>query len=306
MLRFLYFLSIMLLTQSLFAQNAVAFLSDLATSARVNYTATPPAKAPAIVYIPFTLEGGMIFVEAELEGKRGSFILDTGAPGLVINSLEVEENTDEELMGIQGAVGVEEGKVASFAWAGVQYQEVSVLNIDISHFERLTGRKIHGLIGYEFLQDRELFIDFDNGMISLRRVRKLNAAEKRPQEVSFSSLAHLPVVKMQLNGKTGYFGLDTGSEINILDSRWKKRIKSRMIQKNQIMGVGGKVKKVKKASVSNSQIGEVEIANMEYHFVDLSEIERAHGVRLDGILGFPFFSTHQVSLSFSDQKLCFW
>lgn len=302
--RLFYILSLLLLSQSVFSQNAVAFVGNIG-----DRTPNPKyiTKAPAIVYIPFALEGGMIFVDAEIDGQKASFILDTGAPGLVINNLGNEKGVETKVEGIQGETSVSEVKVTSFNWAGLKHQEISAFLMDMSSFEELTGRNIKGLIGYEFFKDQEMLLDFDNQMIRLTRVNgKSSSRKKRIESVPFQHLSHLPIVKMKVNGKTGYFGLDTGSEVNIIHSRWKKKMKSGLIQSNQIVGVDGASKKVESTSIENTKIGNQSMEEMDFHFVNLSTIEKEYNVQLDGILGFPFFSTNKVSIDFEKQELSFY
>lgn len=304
--RIVHLLCLLLFSQSMMAQSAVAFMGKSSSS-----LSSPiiPDKTPAIVYIPFALEGGMIFVDAEIEGEKASFILDTGAPGLVINEFGVGLSDKEkiEVEGVQGSATVNEVEISSFQWAGLKHRQVSAYVMDMRAFEDLTGRNIKGLIGYEFFKDQELLIDYDNQMIRLTRIDRMPSSNQvLATSVPFQKLAHLPIVKMKINGKVGFFGLDTGSEINIIHSRWKRKLKNKTIRWNQILGVDGQCQQVERIPITDTRIGSQIMQEMEFHFVDLSTIEKEYGIRLDGILGFPFFSSNKVSIDFEAEQLSFY
>ena len=296
------------MSQVAFSQNGVAFLgtSAIVGSAIEKKETRTIDKSPAISYAPFDLEGGMILVEARINGESANFVLDTGAPGLVINSsdfLEVETTTVD---GIQGKATVGAVKVDDFRWAGVEHQQVDAQLMDMSCFEKMTGKAIKGLIGHAFLQGKELYIDYQRKLIRLVKTEKMPANFRKAEEtVAFKYLEHLPIVKMKVNGKLGYFGLDTGSEVNIIHSRWQKKLKITATDKGELVGVDGANKEVESIWIKSSTVGNKPLEEMSFFMVDLTTIEKEYGMRLDGILGFPFFSTNEVALNFADQKLSF-
>src|SRR5574343_801004 len=42
--------------------------------------------------LPLKRAGNLLLVEADVDGQRGNFILDTGAPGLVLNTTYFRQN----------------------------------------------------------------------------------------------------------------------------------------------------------------------------------------------------------------------
>ncbi len=293
------------MSQVAFSQNGVAFLgtSDMVDTEK---EANIIDKGPAISYASFDLAGGMILVEARINGESANFVLDTGAPGLVINSNDFSKVETTTVDGIQGNATVGAVEVDHFKWAGVEYKQVDAQLMDMSCFEKMTGKAIEGLIGYEFLKGKELHIDYKQKVIRLMRTEKMPANFRKAEDiVSFSYLEHLPIVKMKVNGKLGYFGLDTGSEVNIIHSRWQKKLKISATDKGELVGVDGAGKVVESIRIKSTVLGNRSLEEMKFFMVDLTTIEKEYGMRLDGILGFPFFSTNEVALNFEDQKLSF-
>ena len=60
--------------------------------------------------ISFDLQAGLILVEAGLDGEKGLYVIDTGAPGLILNQ-KPERNENLNGRGITGAMEVEEIRV---------------------------------------------------------------------------------------------------------------------------------------------------------------------------------------------------
>ena len=297
------------LSELLSGQSGVAFLGNYASIAPAYTAATASDDSPSTSYTPFELAGGMIFVQAELEGQRAHFILDTGAPGLVINARQLPKTGETVLNGVFGTSATKEIEVASFSWAGWDHHQVPALLMDMSHFESLTGREIQGLIGYDFIKGKELFIDYDQQLIRISKRANPVSGKTVPQEqVPFRMADHLPIIKMKVNGKTAYFGLDTGSEVNILHSRWKDKLSlPKAPKESSVLGLDGQSYSTETIELEGLQLGDAAFEKMSFVLIDLSNIEHtAAGIRLDGILGFPFFHSNKISLNFASRKLSLW
>ena len=87
--------------------------------------------------IPFQKKRGLIFVKALLNGEKKNFILDTGAPSLILNSAYTEEgNLSDSLDAVGGSVSTRKVQVESFDWAGIRQINFETISMDLSHLER--------------------------------------------------------------------------------------------------------------------------------------------------------------------------
>lgn len=123
--------------------------------------------------ISFDLQAGLILVEADLNGQKGLYVIDTGAPGLILNQ-KPEGNEDFNGRGITGAMEVEEVRVGEFRLGSVRFSELRAYKIDLGHLEERLHRKVEGLIGYEVLKEMEAVLDYPARMITLLPLNRSN------------------------------------------------------------------------------------------------------------------------------------
>ena len=109
--------------------------------------------------IPFTMLEGMMVVEATVNNQKGNFIIDTGAPTLVLNERPVSK---EQVAGrgISEGLVTAEVTVKAFNWSGINKTNVAAFKVDISHLERVSGKELAGIIGYDILKEVELLVDY--------------------------------------------------------------------------------------------------------------------------------------------------
>ncbi len=258
--------------------------------------------------VKFELDGGIILVEAVLNNEIQIFILDSGAPGLVLNNFQ-DKGEKEVITGINGAVDAYNVTIENFQWAGIAYPSLEAISTDLSHLEFMTKRKISGLIGYELLRDFELLLDYRAQTIQIRSLETKPRDGSQPL-ASFPLFFedHLPVIEAVIGKEKLKLGLDTGAEINVLDDRLSTRISSVASKPKpyqKIYGVGAKKKRAHIVKVEVTKLARAAYRQMDYVLTDFSSINRT-STNIDGILGFPFLSSCKFSIDFKNQKLNVW
>ncbi len=258
--------------------------------------------------VRFELDGGIILVEAILNDTLQTFILDSGAPGLVLNNFQ-NKGKKETITGINGSVDAYSVSIENFKWAGIIYPSLEAISMDLSHLESMTKRKISGLIGYELLKDFELLLDYGSQAIQIRSLGTELAHNSQPL-VSFPFFFenHLPVIEAIIGNEKLRLGLDTGAEINVLDDRLSARIASVASKPKpyrKIYGVGAKKKKAHIVKVEVTKLARAAYREMDYVLTDFSSINNTT-TNIDGILGFPFLSSCKFSIDFKTQQLHVW
>ena len=92
------------------------------------------------VVIPFETYKGLIFIEAEIDGQRGQFMLDTGSPTIFLNSYRFSNLTESKyaVTGINGEIeNVQTRFVKSLKTKGVKWKNFEAVTFDMIHLEQL-------------------------------------------------------------------------------------------------------------------------------------------------------------------------
>lgn len=298
----------LILSETAFTQKQIAFLSTTEQPEDITVFMKSPYRE-----IPFQLLNGMIMVEAIINHQNGYFILDTGAPMLVVNESRFRGSPrSSTAAGCSGVFQVGEHTIRHFSWAGIEQYELKALTTDLSHLEVATGKKILGLIGFNLLRNQELFIDYEQRRIILFSPDK-NPLHRILNPIYTSTLSmyhHLPVIEFRIDGRPFRFGLDTGSESNLID-RCKLALLNKSlidtIKEEEIQGLDKKIRRVPVIQVSNSTWEGMAVDQLEYLVTDLCHLkDRRHPDSLDGLLGFNFFKPLKISINYRERKFYLW
>jgi len=286
------------------AQNFVSFLDVDAAPSKVknNNLATSST-------IPFTMLEGMMVVEATVNNEKGNFIIDTGAPTLVLNERPMSKG-QKAGRGISEGLVADEVTVKEFNWSGINKKNVEAFKVDISHLEKVSGKDLAGIIGYDILKEVELLVDYTTQTVQLSPVKSQKLDTQKPIAViPFTMQAHLPVIKVKIGKKKLRLALDTASESNILDSKIYNKIDADLISNQrvgEIQGVDQQIKQVKVATVAQTNVKDLPFDSMPYLFTDLSHLKSESGLYIDGLLGYPFFKQGKMSINYKEQKIYMW
>ncbi|MFT4760774.1 MAG: putative aspartyl protease [Paraglaciecola sp.] len=259
----------------------------------------------------FELVGGMIFIEANVNGKVGNFILDTGAPGVILNHKPVKKSENLVAGGINGTLEIGEVAINKFEWGIINLSNFTGYALDISHLEESFDRKIAGLIGFDVLADFELLFDYEKREVQILNARRnsLHKNNQPLQKISFQKQGHLPVIKAKIGKKTYRFGVDTGAEVNLLDKSILADFNhnlATLLPNESIQGLENNTQLVSVAQVHHTEVQSNDFPDMKYLFVDFSAVNHDRAERIDGLLGFPFLERSKVSINYKKQKIYIW
>ncbi|MEM8888807.1 MAG: pepsin/retropepsin-like aspartic protease family protein [Bacteroidota bacterium] len=263
------------------------------------------------VSIPFKQTSGLIFVKARINGKKENFILDTGAPALILNSAHFEEGEEAEtLKGVSGQISTSIIEVEKFDWEGIAAEDFEVRSMDLSHLEAATGRAFAGLIGYDLVKDYELLIDYEKSEMLLFKEGKSEYHEKiQPaDEISFEYMAHIPSLSCKIGKEKFMLGLDTGAANNLVNQDSYSKIEESQISilgSDELRGANKEVSEVVSFSVADFSISEQAYGNMTFVKADISHLQ-GEDEHIDGLIGYPVLSQQKTSINFPKQKMYFW
>lgn len=294
-----------LLLNNVFAQNAIAFLEAPAREESIEVTSYL-----GFTKVPIEIVNGMILVEAEMDGEKGLFIFDTGAPRMVVNSQE-NLGTAVSASSFSTAFDIRSMVIKQFKWADLTAQNMEALAVDISHLERSTKRNILGMIGYNALTNREIMIDYAHKELFIYPARKnpIHRAVEPLMSIPFTLQGHLPIVAVEISGEKLRFGLDTGAGTNLLDIKHFDGLATDSYSNlhiEEIQGLDQAVDQAKTANINLTMIKQKNFKDMEYLFTDLSHLKTTSGIEIDGLLGYEFFNQFRFSINYQKQKIYIW
>ena len=125
--------------------------------------------------MPFTLEGHLPVIEANIGEAKFRFGLDTGAGANLLDLARKKEIVPELLAPIQNAevVGVGSGfqnivaaDVLETTVNGINYWNMRYIFSDISHLRNLSDNNVDGLLGYPFFKSGKFTINYGRRIIS--------------------------------------------------------------------------------------------------------------------------------------------
>lgn len=255
----------------------------------------------------FVLDRGMIYLQAELEGSTGEYMLDTGAPGLVINEkperphdgYTAQSCSDEVLVGMRS--------VRQFTLGQIELRRFEALTLDLKHLSQAHQKEVAGLIGYELFQEHTLLLDYQKQQMYLLDYEVTDAVHQPVVRLPFVLDGHLPVVEVEVGGSTLRLGVDTGSASNILDKSWQEMLAmwGPVMPMEEVQGLDQSVQQVNANQVQGLPIGELAV-DTKFLLLDLSHLRADTDMPLDGLLGYEFLSNFKVAIDYPRQEILFW
>lgn len=255
----------------------------------------------------FILDRGMIYLQAELDGAAGEYVLDTGAPGLVINEKPTRAHAAYTAQSCAEEVRVGMRPVDVFSFGELELRQFDAITLDLEHLSKAHKKTVAGLIGYELLQDHTLLLDYQQQQMHLLDYSVNTAIHQPAVRLPFILDGHLPVVEINIGGKTMRLGIDTGSASNILDQSWQEVLAlwGPAMPMEEIQGLDQSVKRVDATLVEGLPVGHLEV-DTKFLLLDLSHLRAGSDLPLDGLLGYKFLANFKVAIDYPNQEILFW
>lgn len=254
----------------------------------------------------FDFSRNLILFQADLEGTPGTFVLDTGAPRLLVNHQPSEASRNLSGIGAAGDVTVHDHYVSSFSLLGKVYRGNWALGMDLTAFENRMNRPIAGFVGYSMLRGGELRINYRDRRFSLLKSVRNPLHEDRAPDYTFALNFddHLPVVVLRIAGRKYRFAIDTGASVNVLHRKYRHEC-SVGDAMTIIQGLGGRDQRAPNAILRTGE-PDGPLQGSNFVLLDLDHLQ-THGTRpLDGILGSEFLSEYTVGIDYRRGKLYLW
>lgn len=290
----------------------------------VSFSQDPVLTADSADFIlPFSRAGNLVLIKAKADSVEGSFILDTGAPGLILNmtyfrDYPVVENYGGESGGITGSVSAYgHTMIKKLSFGAATYHQVEADRINLGHIENSKKVKIFGLLGVQLFKQFIMIIDYENSEIHLHHISKKDGKSYlHPMLADTSAYSIFPIDILQnkiltygkVANKKLTFLVDTGAESNVIDSRLSDNVLDNiMITKRMVLnGTGNKKVDALYGDMSNLSIGSLSVKTLPVLVTNLAKMCFAYDKCIDGMLGFDFLSMHKIGFNFVKRKMYIW
>lgn len=279
-----------------------------------------PAKGSASQIVPFKMKGNSVLVQATINGRTGDFIIDTGAPNLMLNEAHFEgvamSGHQLDILDVHGQrrpttyFAVEDFLIGRLKVPEGRYALVA----DLREIEKMKGGVLFGIIGYTALKHFELHFDFEVQELTFFQLGKKGEPVHTPWheppaevfDLKFS--AHIPYLISLAGGKKVRLAIDSGSEVNVLHQPFFK--KSEMTIRNtrpvKIHGLAGEEAKAWRGQLIGLDIGEYTDVPMDITLVNMEPVNKQLPVGIHGILGIAYLKEVRFSINYKKKELCIW
>jgi hypothetical protein len=150
------------------------------TTSQLSLLRKRPSVPAGTEVLPIWFFSNLLLVPLEVNGKRGNFIVDTGAVTTVLShnmaaQLGVDAKTPGARinMGIAGVGGFEGVvlKVPNVTFKTPKNTEVfdQVVAIDLKQISKTIGTEVSGIVGYDFFSDYKMTLDYHAGELRLAK-----------------------------------------------------------------------------------------------------------------------------------------
>jgi predicted aspartyl protease len=268
-----------------------------------------------IISVPLKRAGNLLIVQGKIDTLEGSFVLDTGAPDMVLNAAhfsDVSHLDEQDARGVNGISSTFSTTIDHFSLGiDLHYDRLRAHVLDLSFIEKSKNIKLLGLLGTRIFSKLAITIDVVNNLLYIHKLNKkgLITAEEWQfgdpdiqTELLFVNDAIF--INGRINDKSLWFAFDTGAEINMIDLNASKRIiKTMMVTgRRHLTGVGGARNELLYARFDKLNIGGVNFDANHVVISNLRDLTVAYGRSFDAILGCDFFSRGIFTLNFARKE----
>jgi hypothetical protein len=266
--------------------------------------------------IPLKRAGKLILVEAVIDSVPGNLIFDTGAMGLVLNSIYFRRSQRSGGQGSGGITGkmepVSKTKIKNLQISDLYYENLITDITDLGHIENARQVKVLGFFGLSLLTDFEVVIDLNNNVLELHRTDWSGKRTYQPEltpvydlTLPVTSVSEVLFIEARIGTKKLTFCLDTGAESNVLSSDLPGKILNTVtvLRRSKLRGAGTESAEAIYGIMNDFSIDEYKIPGMQTIVTNLTAMKTAYNTYLDGMLGCDFFEQGVIYINLKRNKI---
>lgn len=299
MSKYLPLVAYMFMCLSMSGQEEVAML--------LNAPELPEETSSSIIYSEgfenFDLVGGLVFVDALMDGEKTKFILDTGSPSLIINQKPQDFSEQFIASGLTGNASIGETTISEFKILSIIKSNYQAYQMDLGHIENEILHKFNGLVGQDVFKNSVLILNYNEKKWG---VRNKFEADESWSKVNFELVEHFVIINLDIDDRNHRMVIDTGAEINLLDKKAYRALNKKVITSSSELSVqGASIENVGSpcAVLDKITLNEEKYFDQTFSIIDFSFINEGIDDPFDGLLGFPFFEDKEIAIDFKNQVL---
>jgi hypothetical protein len=130
--------------------------------------------------------------------------------------------------------------------------------------------------------------------------------QSKIEENTIEMNGHIPTVKGKIGKMKLYFGVDCGAGANLLDKKFYTAM-TKYISKleNVDLAGAGETRSVETGTLKEISIGKKKFLNTLTVFNDMSHLNTAYNMQLDGLIGYEILFQQKILLRFQNKQLIF-
>ena len=117
------------------------------------------------------------------------------------------------------------------------------------------------------------------------------------------------ILKAEVNGSEPLdFALDTGASTTVLSTQTAEKLGinvESLPKEKECCGCSGDKMQARLASVKSIRVGDAEARDVEVAIMDLTNISKAVGIELAGIIGYTFMKDYRVVVDYPNKTIHF-
>jgi hypothetical protein len=263
---------------------------------------------PPRIHIRFEIVNNIPVVQATVDGKTGSFLLDTGAEATLLNNTYFKGAALAEPRG-SGSTGafqqVSLYRVKQFDWQGIQFGNADVATLNLDHLS-VNGQPVLGLIGADLLTHYAVTLDYASKKLLLETPAAKQLLSPARLTLPFGLQGHLPVIPVAIAGKEYNLTIDSGASINMLSAKLFPELVNELlhVSESTFSGADSKAGTGQTGTLRRAVLGnKLLLLNMPTIFTSIGPLAVSKPKPIDGILGYEFLRQYQVMIDYPGQKI---
>ncbi len=268
--------------------------------------------------IPIKRVDRLLLIEARIDTMQGNFIIDTGAPDLILNHTYFRKYWVSSDAIASNAGGIPSGPVKN-TWIDqleireLRFERIKAKLTELSHIENRSGVKILGLLGVDIFREFSMTIDLQKNILVLKKLDKKGNELSTLESPVTVKMMKIPVkivnstIMLQgvVAGKKLNLCLDSGAETNVINANVSDKVlkKFTLARRSVLLGTGGAKVEVLVGRLDNFTIGSMNLSNLPTVISNLEDFGNATEQQIDGMVGFEFLNKGIICINFRKKEL---